>query len=247
MRAPTNARSHTHTSHPLPFPGLWLPPCLSFWLFLFQQSQLITPYCCRQLQTTTNLEFHYSKLFHMCIQGPGRLGWPRFRKEQPPIGTHPHPANTAILPSFFFFPSFSLYFFLSPSSVYPSSKLLLIFFTPPFLTHPHLLSIIMFLYPILSAPPPPSPAPHFHPSTAYTTCTMTLCSGSTVWLTHKNITKDFTVGLMGEEVQTGKTKLPATHRLIMSVCVCAHVCYEYVLGQRLACLGICLMNSNQAP
>lgn len=39
----------------------------------------------------------------MCIQGPGRLGWPRFRKEQPPIGTHPHPANTAILPSFFFF------------------------------------------------------------------------------------------------------------------------------------------------
>lgn len=108
VRAPTN----THTSHPLLFPEPWLPPCLSFWLFFFQQSQLITPYCCRQLQTTTNLEFHYSKLFHMCFQGPGRLGWPRFRKEQPPIGTHPHPANTAVLPSFSFFPPFSRLFAL---------------------------------------------------------------------------------------------------------------------------------------
>lgn len=99
--------THQHTHTPLtPCLLLWLPPCLAFWLFFFQQSQLITPYCCRQLQTTTNLEFHYSKLFHMCIQGPGRLGWPRFRKEQPPIGTHPHPANTASLPSFFLFATF---------------------------------------------------------------------------------------------------------------------------------------------
>lgn len=39
----------------------------------------------------------------MCIQGPGRLGWPRFRKELQPIGTHPHPANTACHLSLFFF------------------------------------------------------------------------------------------------------------------------------------------------
>lgn len=135
VRAPTKTHTHTALAHthththtpltPLPFPELWLPPCLSFWLFLFQQSQLITPYCCRQLQTTTNLEFHYSKLFHMCFQGPGRLGWPRFRKEQPPIGTHPHPANTAELPSFFFFPLFlSVPLFLSILfRLYPSSKL----------------------------------------------------------------------------------------------------------------------------
>lgn len=44
-----------------------------------------------------------------------------------------------------------------------------------------------------------------------------------MWLTHKNITKDFTVGLMGEEVQTGKTKLPATHRPIMWMCMYACV------------------------
>lgn len=31
----------------------------------------------------------------------------------------------------------------------------------------------------------------------------------------KNTTKDFTVGLMGKEVETGKTKLPARLRLIM--------------------------------
>ena len=99
VRAPSK---NTHTSHPLPFPELWLPPRFSFWLALFQQSQLITPYCCRQLQTTTNLEFHYSKLFHMCFQGSGRPWWPRFRNKQPPIGTHPHPASTAILLSPFF-------------------------------------------------------------------------------------------------------------------------------------------------
>lgn len=90
------------------FPLLMLPPCLSFWLWLFQQSQLITAHCCRQLETTTNLEFHYSKLFHMCIQGPGRLGWPRFRKEQPPLGTNPHSANTAALPSLLLFSFFLL-------------------------------------------------------------------------------------------------------------------------------------------
>lgn len=123
---------HPLTHTPLtPCLLLWLPPCLSFWLFLFQQSQLITPYCCRQLQTTTNLEFHYSKLFHMCIQGPGRLGWPRFRKEQQPIGTHPHPANTATLPSFFLFPTFTVNFLLSSwtYSRYP-------WFYFPFLTYP---------------------------------------------------------------------------------------------------------------
>jgi len=49
--------THTHTNTHWPL-----------WFCFFQQSQLITAYCCRQLQTTTNLEFHYSKLFHMCIQ-----------------------------------------------------------------------------------------------------------------------------------------------------------------------------------
>lgn len=102
----THMHTHTQTNTlfcPMPFfQGFGSLPA-SFWLFLFQQSQLITPYCCRQLQTTTNLEFHYSKLFHMCIQGPGRLGWPRFRKELQPIGTHPHPANTACHLSLFFF------------------------------------------------------------------------------------------------------------------------------------------------
>lgn len=98
LKKKPNAGAYTHTHlAPFAFAELWLSPYLSFWLFLFQQSQLITPYCCRQLQTTTNLEFHYSKLFHMCIQGPGRLGWPRFRKERPPIGTQPCPANMALL------------------------------------------------------------------------------------------------------------------------------------------------------
>lgn len=131
VRAPTNThactRTHTHTS-PLAFSRA-LPSCISFWLFLFQQSQLITPYCCRQLQTTTNLEFHYSKLFHMCFQGPARLGWPRFRKEQPPIGTHPHPASTAILPSSFFFPPSSL--FLSFSLFFTLSLIQTTFDSPP--------------------------------------------------------------------------------------------------------------------
>lgn len=36
----------------------------------------------------------------------------------------------------------------------------------------------------------------------------------------KNTTKDFTVGLMGKEVGTGKTKLPARLRLMVCVCVC---------------------------
>lgn len=44
----------------------------------------------------------------------------------------------------------------------------------------------------------------------------------------KNTTKDFTVGLMGKEVETGKTKLP--ERLKLMVCVCVCVCYEYELG-----------------
>lgn len=186
VRASPNTRTHMNAHTPLTpclFPGLWLPPCLSFWLFLFQQSQLITPYCCRQLQTTTNLEFHYSKLFHMCIQGPGRLGWPRFRKEQPRIGTHPHPANTAILPSFFFFPSFSLFYVFTFSSIFllqptldptPSDP-------PTPLLHNHILIPSLILC-----------APSLHPSTAYTTCTMTLRSDSTVQPRRKNITGDIT-------------------------------------------------------
>lgn len=193
VRASPNTRTHTNAHTPLTpclFPGLWLPPCLSFWLFLFQQSQLITPYCCRQLQTTTNLEFHYSKLFHMCIQGPGRLGWPRFRKEQPRIGTHPHPANTAILPSFFFFPSFSLFYVFTFSSIFLLQPTLDP--TPPFplLTRPTPLLHNHILIPnlILCAPP----TPPLHPSTAYTTCTMTPRSDSTVQPRRKNITGDIT-------------------------------------------------------
>lgn len=63
---------------------------------------------------------------------------------------------------------------------------------------------------------------------------MTLCRSSTLWPRQKerkkNTTEDFTVGLMGKEVETGKTKLPA--RLKLMVCVCVCVCYEYELGSR---------------
>ena len=172
----------------MPFSELWLPPWLSFWLFLFQQSQLITPYCCRQLQTTTNLEFHYSKLFHMCFQGPGRLGWPRFRKKQPSIGTHPHPANTAMLPSFFFFSPFSAHCLLSFSfSHSPSSSLP--FHFPPHVQmtqttslNNHVLksNVLNWLH---------HPLPILNSSTAYTTFTMTLCGGYTVWLKHNTSLK----------------------------------------------------------
>lgn len=87
-------------------------PCMSFWLFLFQQSQLITAYCCRQLETATNLEFHYRKLFHMCIRGTGGLEWPRLRKErgreapapsQPATATGPcYPLLSPFYPVFLF-------------------------------------------------------------------------------------------------------------------------------------------------
>lgn len=107
VRAPTNTHTHTHTSHPVPFPGLWLPPRLSFWLFLFQQSQLITPYCCRQLQTTTNLEFHYSKLFHMCMHpGPRQARVATFQegaaadRHQPPSCQRSHTAIVLFLAFF---------------------------------------------------------------------------------------------------------------------------------------------------
>lgn len=156
------------------FQGLWLPPCLSFWLSLFQQSQLITPYCCRQLQTTTNLEFHYSKLFHMCIQGPGRLGWPRFRKKQPPTGTHPPilPTHTTIL--------FCLSFWISCFQTH----------------HWNLLGL------------PSSTSLFFYP--AFTTWRMNPCTSSILQQRHKNISKDLTVGLMGEEVYTGEREVPVT-------------------------------------
>lgn len=123
---------HTDFSPHAFFPRLWLPPCLSFWLSLFQQSQLITPYCCRQLQTTTNLEFHYSKLFHMCIQGPGRLGWPRFRKKQPPTGTHP--PSPPILPTQTTIFLLLLFLVLLLPSSSPKHAWITCLKTPPFLS-----------------------------------------------------------------------------------------------------------------